>query len=51
LLVVVWFSWSAGDKFKILYAVVAGAVAFMGQIGQAFTFVRTGAGGGARPSG
>lgn len=48
LIVVVWFSWSAGDKFKILSAVVAGAVAFMGQIGQAFNFVRSGSG--ARPS-
>lgn len=44
LLVVVWFSWSAGDKLKVFYAVVAGAVAFLGQIGQALNFVRTGAG-------
>jgi hypothetical protein len=50
LIVVVWFGWSAGDKFKILSAVVAGAVAFMGQIGQAFNFVRSSAGAGARPS-
>jgi hypothetical protein len=38
---VVWFSWSAGDKFKVVSAIVAGAVAFLGQIGQAFNFVRT----------
>lgn len=44
LLAVVWFSWSAGDKFKIVSAIVAGAVAFLGQIGQAFNFVRSGAG-------
>jgi hypothetical protein len=40
----VWFSWSSGDKLKVFYAVVAGAVAFLGQIGQALNFVRTGAG-------
>lgn len=28
----------------VSYAVVAGAVAFLGQIGQALNFVRTGAG-------
>ncbi len=44
LLTVVWFSWSAGDKFKVVSAIVAGAVAFLGQIGQAFNFVRAGAG-------
>lgn len=46
LLAVVWFSWSAGDRFKIISAIVAGAVAFLGQIGQAFNFVRSGAGAG-----
>jgi hypothetical protein len=46
LLAVVWFSWSAGDKFKVVSAIVAGAVAFLGQIGQAFNFVRSNAGGG-----
>jgi hypothetical protein len=46
LVAVVWFSWSAGDKFKIVSAIVAGAVAFLGQIGQAFNFVRSNAGGG-----
>jgi hypothetical protein len=44
LLAVIWFSWSAGDKFKVISAIVAGAVAFLGQIGQAFNFVRSGAG-------
>jgi hypothetical protein len=44
LLAVVWFSWSAGDKFKLVSAIVAGAVAFLGQIGQAFNFVRSNAG-------
>jgi hypothetical protein len=48
LLSVIWFSWSAGDKFKVLSAIVAGAVAFLGQIGQAFNFVRSGAGSGGR---
>jgi hypothetical protein len=43
LLAVVWFSWSAGDKFKVVSAIVAGAVAFLGQIGQAFNFVRSNA--------
>jgi hypothetical protein len=46
LMAVLWFSWSAGDKFKIVSAIVAGSVAFLGQIGQAFTFVRSGAGAG-----
>jgi hypothetical protein len=46
LLTVVWFSWQAGDKFKVVSAIVAGAVAFLGQIGQAFNFVRSNAGGG-----
>ena len=46
LLAVVWFSWSAGDKFKVVSAIVAGAVAFLSQIGQAFNFVRSNAGGG-----
>jgi hypothetical protein len=46
LLAVLWFSWSAGDKFKVVTAIVAGAVAFLGQIGQAFNFVRSNAGGG-----
>jgi hypothetical protein len=46
LLTVVWFSWSAGDKFKVVSAIVAGAVAFLGQIGQAFNFVRSNAGSG-----
>lgn len=46
LLAVVWFSWSAGDKFKVISAIVAGSVAFLGQIGQAFNFVRSGAAGG-----
>jgi hypothetical protein len=45
LLAVVWFSWSAGDKFKVVSAIIAGAVAFLGQIGQAFNFVRSNAGG------
>ncbi|MBL8271818.1 MAG: hypothetical protein JNL55_35800 [Steroidobacter sp.] len=45
LLAVIWFSWSAGDKFKVVSAIVAGAVAFLGQIGQAFNFVRSGPGG------
>lgn len=45
LLAVLWFSWSAGDKLKVVSAIVAGAVAFLGQIGQAFNFVRSGAGG------
>jgi hypothetical protein len=48
LLAVVWFSWSAGDKFKIMSAIVAGAVAFLGQIGQAFNFVRSNAAAGGR---
>jgi len=46
LLAVLWFSWSAGDKFKVVTAIVAGAVAFLSQIGQAFNFVRSNAGGG-----
>ena len=46
LVAVIWFSWSAGDKFKVVTAIVAGAVAFLGQIGQAFNFVRSNAGGG-----
>lgn len=46
LLAVVWFSWSAGDKFKVVTAIVAGAVAFLGQIGQAFNFVRSNVGSG-----
>jgi hypothetical protein len=46
LLAVVWFSWSAGDKFKVVSAIIAGAVAFLGQIGQAFNFVRSNAGSG-----
>jgi hypothetical protein len=46
LLAVVWFSWSAGDKFKVVSAIVAGSVAFLGQIGQAFNFVRTNSGSG-----
>ncbi|MET0534085.1 MAG: hypothetical protein ABW171_07660, partial [Steroidobacter sp.] len=46
LVAVVWFSWSAGDKFKVVSAVVAGAVAFLSQIGNAFNFVRTNAGAG-----
>jgi len=40
LLLVVWFSWAAGDQFKIVSAILAGALAFLGQISQAFTFVR-----------
>jgi hypothetical protein len=44
LLAVLWFSWSAGEKFKVVYAILAGAVAFLSQIGQAFNFVRAGAG-------
>jgi hypothetical protein len=44
LLAVLWFSWSAGDKFKVVYAILAGAVAFLSQIGQAFNFVRGGSG-------
>lgn len=40
LLLVVWFSWAAGDQFQIVYAVLAGAMAFLGQISQAFSFVR-----------
>jgi hypothetical protein len=44
LLAVLWFSWSGGDKFKVVYAILAGAVAFLSQIGQAFNFVRGGSG-------
>jgi hypothetical protein len=44
LLAVLWFSWSAGEKFKVVYAILAGAVAFLSQIGQAFNFVRAGSG-------
>jgi len=51
LLAVVWFSWSAGDKFKVVSAIVAGAVAFLGQIGQAFNFVRTNSGSSGRSGG
>lgn len=44
LLAVLWFSWSSGEKFKVVYAILAGAVAFLSQIGQAFNFVRAGSG-------
>jgi len=46
LLIVLWFSWAAGDQFKIVSTILAGAVAFLGQIGQAFSFVRTAGQGG-----
>lgn len=46
LVAVVWFSWSAGDKFKVVSAILAGSIAFLGQIGQAFNFVRSNSGGG-----
>jgi hypothetical protein len=41
---VLWFSWTAGDQFRVISAIVAAAVAFLGQIGQAFNFVRSGSG-------
>lgn len=48
LLAVLWFSWSAGDKFKIVTAIVAGAVAFLGQVGQVFNFFRSNVAAGGR---
>jgi hypothetical protein len=44
LLAVLWFNWSAGEKFKAVNAILAGAIVFLGQIGQAFNFVRGGSG-------
>lgn len=41
LVLVVWFSWVAGDQFKFLTAILAGSLAFLGQIGQALSFVRS----------
>jgi hypothetical protein len=44
LIAVLWFNWTASDQFKIVSTLLAASVAFLSQIGQAFTFVR-GAGG------
>ena len=41
---VVWFNWTASDQFKIVSTILAASVAFLSQMGQAFSFVRSGAG-------
>jgi hypothetical protein len=43
LVTVVWFNWTASDQFKIVSTILAASVAFLSQIGQAFSFVRSGA--------
>jgi hypothetical protein len=45
LLAVVWFNWTASDQFKIVSTLLAASVAFLSQIGQAFSFVKGGGGG------
>ena len=40
LVTVLWFNWTASDQFKIISTLLAASVAFLSQIGQAFTFVR-----------
>jgi hypothetical protein len=42
LIAVLWFNWTASDQFKIISTLLAASVAFLSQIGQAFTFVRGG---------
>jgi len=44
MIVVLWFSWSAGEQLKLVSAVVGAAVAFLGQIGSAFNFMRSNVG-------
>lgn len=46
LIVVVWFSWTAGDQLKIISTILAASVAFLSQIGNAMNFVRGGGKGG-----
>lgn len=41
---VLWFNWTASDQFKIVSTILAASVAFLSQIGQAFNFVKSGAG-------
>ena len=40
LIVVIWFSWTGGEAFKVFSTVLMGAVALLGHMTNAFSFVR-----------